>query len=109
MLKIDWAADGCCFYHSYEHFKEKGLGFVVMDGEQLIAIASSYNTYNNIIGVTIGTLDEYRRQGVATACAASLILECLNRGIYPDWSAANLSSVGLAQKLGYQMDGEMKF
>lgn len=106
VLNMDWAADGCCFYRSYKDFKEKGLGYVVYKDEQLICIASSYNTYKNTIGVTIGTLEEYRRKGIASACAASLILECLQRGIYPAWEAANLASVALATKLGYHLEKE---
>ena len=89
VLNIDWAADGCCFYRSYEDFREKGLGYVAYKDGQLICIASSYNTYKSSIGVTIGTVEAQRRKGIAAACAASLILECLERGIYPAWEAAN--------------------
>lgn len=106
VLNIDWAADGCCFYRSYKDFKENGLGYVAYKEGQLICIASSYNTYKSTISVTIGTLDEYRRKGLAGACAASLILECLKRGIYPEWEAANMNSVALAEKLGYHFDKE---
>lgn len=67
VLNIDWAADGCCFYRSYKDFKEKGLGYVAYKDGQLICIASSYNTYKSTIGVTIGTLEEYRRKGLAAA------------------------------------------
>lgn len=104
VLGIDWAADGCCFFRSYEDFKKNGLGYVVYKDEQLVCIASSYNTYKNNIGVTIGTLEGHRRKGLAAACAATLILECLKRGIYPAWEAANKDSVALAEKLGYHFD-----
>lgn len=104
VLNIDWAADGCCFFKTYEDFKKKGLGYVVFKDEQLVCIASSYTAYKNTIGVTIGTLEEHRRKGLAAACAASLILECLERGIYPEWEAANMDSVALAEKLGYHFD-----
>ena len=106
VLNIDWAADGCCFFRSYEDFKEKGLGYVAFKDGQLICIASTYNAYKSTIGVTIGTLEEYRRKGLAAACAASLILKCLKRGIYPAWEAANMASVALAEKLGYHFDKE---
>lgn len=106
VLNIDWAADGCCFFRSYEDFNKNGLGYVAFKDGQLICIASSYNTYKSTIGVTIGTLEEYRRKGIAAACAASLILECLKRGIYPAWEAANMASVALAEKLGYHFDKE---
>lgn len=106
VLDIDWAADGCCFYRSYEDFKENGLGYVVLRDRQLVSIASSYTTYKNTIGVTIGTLEEYQRHGLAAACGATLILECLERGIYPEWEASNMNSVALSEKLGYHFDKE---
>ncbi|WP_309244968.1 GNAT family N-acetyltransferase [Clostridium tagluense] len=33
-----------------------------------------------------------------------MILDCLPRGKYPSYDAANLESVALAQKLGYVLD-----
>ena len=51
--------------------------------------------------VEVGTRKDYRRQGLALACSAAFLLECLDRGIYPNWDAANEQSVGLAEKLGY--------
>lgn len=104
VLGIDWAADGCCFFRSYGNFKKNGLGYVILKDDQVVCIASSYTSYKNTIGVTIGTLDEYRRQGLAAACAATLILECLERGIYPEWEASNMNSVALSEKLGYHFD-----
>ena len=100
VLGIDWAADGCCFFRSYEDFEANGLGYIVCKDRQLVCIASSYIAYKNSIAITIGTLDGHRRKGLATACAASLILKCLERGIYPEWEAANTDSVALAEKLG---------
>ena len=44
--------------------------------------------------------------GLLAAAAAGLILECLERGLYPSWDAANLSSVALAEKLGYTFSHE---
>jgi hypothetical protein len=35
-----------------------------------------------------------------------MILEALDRGLSPSWDAANLWSVGLAEKLGYHFDHE---
>ena len=40
--------------------------------------------------------------GLALAVCAKLILTCLDKGLYPSWDAANLASVSLARKLGYQ-------
>jgi RimJ/RimL family protein N-acetyltransferase len=35
-----------------------------------------------------------------------LIMECLDRGLYPSWDAANKGSVALAEKLGYHFEKE---
>ena len=37
---------------------------------------------------------------------ADLILECLDRGLYPSWDAQNLDSLSLAKKLGYEFSHE---
>ena len=54
----------------------------------------------------IDTRQDYRRRGLATICGAALILECLARGLYPNWDAHNRESIALAQKLGYVFDRE---
>lgn len=52
--------------------------------------------------------DEYRGKGLGLAVASSLILECLEKNIYPRWGAANLESLALLAKLGYYFDREYK-
>lgn len=49
----------------------------------------------------IDTHEKYRRKGLAYICGAKLILECLNRNLYPSWDAQNKWSLALAEKLGY--------
>lgn len=106
VLEDPFMADCCSNFSSLEDFMEHGLGFVIIKDDRIITGASSYSYDEGIIDITIGTHLEYRRKGLALACAAKLILECLNRNIYPSWNAANLESVALAQKLGYQLESE---
>ena len=47
-----------------------------------------------------------RQAGLAQACGAKLILECLDRGLYPSWDAHDRRSLSLAEKLGYHLDHE---
>lgn len=101
-LQRNWTEDFCSFYKSYDDFEANGLGYVIIDNDEIVAGASSYTYCKGKIDITIGTLEEYRRQRLALACASKLILECLNRNILPQWDAANLQSVALAEKLGYQ-------
>ncbi|BCB37854.1 hypothetical protein BCJMU51_2747 [Bacillus cereus] len=41
---------------------------------------------------------------MATIVSAALILDCLEKEIYPNWDAANTTSAKLAEKLGYVFD-----
>ncbi len=68
--------------------------------------ASSYSSYQGGIEIEIDTREDCRRKGLASVCGARLVLECLNRGMYPSWDAQNLWSVGLAEKLGYHFSHE---
>ena len=74
----------------------------VRDGEVLSG-ASSYSVYDGGIEIEIDTREDCRRRGLAAACAARLILACLDRGWYPNWDAANPASAALAEKLGYRV------
>ncbi len=71
-----------------------------MKNGELVAGASSYAFYKGGIEVEIDTKEEERRKGLALVCAAKLILECLERGLYPSWDAHNKESLALAEKLG---------
>ena len=73
---------------------------ILRDGE-IVAGASSYSVYRQGIEIEIDTRKDYRKKGLALICGARLILECLDRGLYPSWDAQNRASVALAQKLGY--------
>lgn len=101
-LSHPFTADFCMFFDSSKAFLEKGLGYAFLHEDEIIAGASSYSACTGAIDITIGTVDAYRRKGLALACASKLILDCLDRDIYPRWDAANTDSVALAEKLGYR-------
>lgn len=104
--KHDWSRDLVSLYSGYEEYGKKGLGVLALLDGKPVSGASSYSRYEGGIEIEIDTRAEYRRQGLATACGAKLILECLDRGLYPSWDAQNLWSVALAEKLGYHLDHE---
>lgn len=101
-----WANDLVSQYKDYETYNKLGLGVVVIKDGELVAGASSYSRYNGGIEIEIDTKQDYRRKGLAYACGARLILECLERGLYPSWDAQNKCSVALAEKLGYHFSHE---
>lgn len=96
----------CCNFASIEDFLHRGVGFCAVRDGAIASGASSYTIYDQGLEVEVDTEAAHRRKGLAAACAATLILHCLERGWYPCWDAANTGSVALAEKLGYRFDRE---
>lgn len=103
---MDWSQDLVSQYKDYEMYKDLGIGVVILSNGTLVAGASSYSSYQDGIEIEIDTKPEYRRRGLAYVCGAKLILECLNRNLYPSWDAHTKWSAALAEKLGYHLDYE---
>lgn len=105
-VKHELFIDFVCNFDSEEDFLRRGVGFVALDNGKIVGGASTYTMYNRGIEVEVDTAEEYRNQGIAAACSATLILHCLENGLYPSWDAANMTSVRLAERLGYHLDHE---
>lgn len=101
-----WANDFVSQFKDYDTYQKLGLGVVVLKDGELVAGASSYSRYHEGIEIEIDTRIDHRRKGLAYACGAKLILECLKKGLYPSWDAQNQWSVALAKKLGYHFSHE---
>ena len=100
-----WSCDLCANFRDWPDYRDRGLGFAaVLDG-QLVSGVSSYAAFPGGYELEADTHPDHRRRGLARACAAAMILECLARGLYPGWDAANRASVALAESLGYH-EGE---
>ena len=106
VLEDSFMADCCSNFSSLEGFMKYGIGYVIAYKGEIISAASSYSYCEGYIDITIGTKKEYRQKGLALACASKLILECLEKKIYPVWDAVDMRSVALAEKLGYHFDKE---
>jgi L-amino acid N-acyltransferase YncA len=78
---------------------------VALVDKQPVGIAYSSLVCSRGIEISIFVDEAHRRQGVATAVGANLLLACLQRGLHPNWDAANPESVKLAKKLGYESVG----
>lgn len=105
-LSESWSEDFVRTFASREDFLEKAVGVVCLKNGEILAGCSAYSRYADGIEVEVDTREDQRRKHLATCCAAALILECLDRGLYPSWDAMNRESVGLAEKLGYEFSHE---
>ena len=104
-LEENWSSYFVNNFDSAKDFTNRGIGYVILDNETIVSGASSYSIYNKGVEIEIATREEYRNRGLAYIIGAKLILECTKRGLYPSWDAANLTSVGLATRLGYKYVG----
>jgi len=89
-----------------DDYLNRGIGVCCFRKNEIVGICSSNIIYKDGIEINIRVKQEYKHKGIGTAMASRLILLCLEKGLYPSWDAANLSSLGLAQKLGYNFDSE---
>ncbi len=99
-----WSRDLCAQFASGADFCARGLGVAALKENEVVGGASSYVVSSSGIEIEVDVREDCRRQGIARACAAKLMLLCLARGIYPGWDAANPASKALALSLGYQFD-----
>lgn len=98
----DWSKDLCGQFEDGADYARRGIGVCAVCRGELVAGASSYTVYRGGIEIEIDTKPAFRRQGLARACGARLILDCLDRGLYPSWDAQNPWSAALAEQLGYR-------
>ena len=94
----EWSRDLVSQFPNYESYRQWGLGAAVLHGTELVCGASSYSRYREGIEIEIDTKPEHRRRGLARACAARLILECLDRGLYPSYIRRACGKAGLSQR-----------
>lgn len=97
---------GSALVHNYaspEDFVQRGVGFCALHRDRIVCGATSYLHSHKSIEIEIDTLKDYRRKGLATSVAATLIRHCLNQGIDPHWDAGGSISADLAKKLGYRL------
>lgn len=93
--------DLCSAFSDINDFNAHGAGILAVHDGHPVAGASAYAWDSRGIEVEIDTLPDYRRQGLATACGAALVLTCMEKGLRVHWDAANETSLRLARRLGF--------
>jgi len=92
------------FYKSADDFVERGLAYCITESDFILSIAGSampiHDNEYELQAITDPN-PKYRRKGFATAAAAALIKESLEKGIIPHWDADNEISARFALKLGF--------
>ena len=102
----EWSKEFCETFSSAKDYLTRGFGFAALKNGKLVSGASTMTVYDGGIEIQVATDEKYRGKGLAMACAAALIQECVKKGIRPCWDAANLISKKMALALGYEYKGE---
>lgn len=103
--EIVWCRDWVSQYRDFTMYQKYGMGTVMLKDGVPVSGASSYAGYHGGIEIQIDTVKGCRGRGLAYICGAKLILDCLQKGIYPSWDAQNKGSLRLAERLGYRFAG----
>jgi len=93
-------------YSCFAAFRAEGSGAVIYHGEEIVAAASSFLSLNGEVEMDISTKEAFRRKKLATACAAWMLRDCMERGITVHWDAQNDVSRHLAEKFGFEIEIE---
>ena len=88
-------------FESTADFLERGVGFGVTTGGEMVAGCSSYSISSRSMEFEIETRRDYQRRGLALVTGARLIEHCLDSRLEPCWDAANEGSAQLAEALGF--------
>ena len=93
-------------YPSFTAFQAEGSGAVVYDGNEIVAAASSFLSLEGEIELDVSTKEAHRGKGIAKACIARMLRDCMDRGITVHWDAQNDVSRHMAGKFGFEAETE---
>ncbi|WP_413404659.1 GNAT family N-acetyltransferase [Paenibacillus amylolyticus] len=95
-------------WSSTEQFVEHGIGHFIKKNDQLVSVCTSPYVGGGYAEIDIITIEEFKRQGLASQLGILFIKDCLVKNLIPNWSchSDNLASNELATKLGFEKIGE---
>ena len=93
-------------WSSKEQFLKNGFGFVVLDGDKVIAVAFSAAVSSDEVDIGVETDENYRHQGLAKVVADRMCREIISQGKKPVWAHAlvNEGSKYTALGVGFTND-----
>ena len=89
-------------YDSYAAFQKEGSGAVIYRDGEIVSSVSSFLSLDGEAELDMYTMEEHRGKGLAGACAARMLQDCMERGITVHWDAQNETSRYLAEKFGFE-------
>lgn len=94
------------FWNTKELFLTEGIGYALMDGEEVASVAFSSCMFTGLLEIGIETVEKYRGFGYAKQVCRELISFCIENSYTPIWACRreNTGSYNLAKSLGFEED-----
>ena len=100
-----FSADHMLNFDSPQDFIDRGFGFCILTGREIVSVATTFAVCNKGIEIQINTRKKHRGKKLATVVAAQLLIHSLEKNLDPNWDAENQVSARLALKLGFTPQG----
>jgi RimJ/RimL family protein N-acetyltransferase len=85
-----------------DNFIAKAFGYCVLKEDEVVSRCSPVALGDKRFETGVGTVEAYRRRGLATVACCAFIEHCLDEGLAPEWGCYyNVASKSLALKLGF--------
>lgn len=92
------------FWKSKELFLSVGIGYALMNGDDIVSIAFSSCKFDNVLEIGVETSEKYRNMGFAKHVCQELLSYCKKNNYSPIWACRleNTGSYLLAKSLGFE-------
>ena len=97
----EWSSDFQLGLSDPDRAIREGTCFAALQDGMIVSGCTGCILSPELMEVEIITRKGYRKRGMATASAASVLLSCLEKGIRPEWDASSRFTVMLAEKQGF--------
>ncbi len=90
-------------WRELDRFLDEGFGFCVAEDDLPVGACLTYSVGDGVAEADVFTAEDYRRQGIAKACAAAFVAQCLREDLTPSWSSheSNEASHRVAERVGF--------
>ncbi|MBQ7534129.1 MAG: GNAT family N-acetyltransferase [Stomatobaculum sp.] len=102
----EWSSDFVNGLSDPERAVAEGTCYASLEDGIIVSGCTGCILSPELMEVEIITRKGYRKRGMATASAASVILACMEKGIRPEWDASSRFTVMLAEKQGFRCTRE---
>lgn len=92
------------FWKSKELFLSEGIGYALMNGDDIVSIAFSSCKFEDVLEIGVETSEKYRNMGFAKYVCQELLSYCQKNNYSPIWACRleNTGSYLLAKNLGFE-------